>query len=1390
MRAQTFEIGGQDQQKKQPPKNQKNAPASKASKGGKSAPTPSQGESSGVGLGWGSSIEVGRMARAAQQSLKHGNPAEAATFAERAVKQAPNDVKLWFLLGYTSRLAGRYQQSLTAYQQGLAKQPGNPDGLSGMAQTYARMGNVEQAKRILMQLINANPKRQNDLLLAGELYMRSGDMQTGINLLSRAEALKPNAHAELMMAVAYLKLKQPAKAKQLLEMAKRRDPKNPAVFRAVANYYREQHDYKGAIATLKSAPKQTPEVLADLGYSYELNGDKKESAATYSKAADLQPKNIGLQLSAAQAQMRMQSLDKTRAFLARAEALDPNHYRLHAIKAALAKTEERPQDAIREYNLAISRLPEGGVPEGQLYPISLRLNLSELLRNQGDDAGARQQIALAEQAINKLNVEGPARAEFLRVRASIESTGGEFEKAEADLKQALQLDPANTNITLQYANLLWRTKRQDEARKMYASLLDKDPSNRFALEAIGYLYREDGDVKNAELYFNRLAAAYPNDHVAYLALGDLYTATHDFTRANENYEKAFKIAPANAVIVANAANAAIEGRQIPLAANWVARATGKMLDDPRVMRERERVFFHEGKFLEAANLGERVLQKLPNDRNASVYLDYAFYNLGRFDDVLALSNKYEAILPREPNFPLLAGHVHKQSQLLYEAVNDYTHAIERDPKMGEAYVNRGYVLNDLQNPEQAASDFNTALKLNPNNGIAHLGLAFSSLQLRKGRQALDEVDIAEKMIGESGATHLARATAFRQQRLLNQAAKEYTVALKYAPDDLKLHMALADTQYHLRQYAVALQTLSAALQQSPDDPLIYAQMAHAHAMLRHRNETLQYVAAAERADNASSLILLNTGDALLTLGDRNAAMERFTRALEAPDANRVDARLAVAKVFLHEHRNEDARQQVSLAFAESRVGEASPVTADNLLEAANLFLAMNDFDLARKYFDRAKDAGAADQVVSIGMANAYLAQGDSLKAQSELAALGNPDDLAESYDYTLAMATVYRQRHDNLRALRLFARANSLAGETDDVAAKLLQEVAGEEGLQVNQKVSVGTDFTMNGIFEDQTIYDLDRQLLGAGAGFLPPPRASLESRWTGAFKVHQDGMPLISGFMQLRNARGQISLPSEALIINRNTYDYTANGGLNPVLHLGRNSFTFNTGLQYTWRRDKEAAVELNQNLFRQFVYVSSNSLFNWVTVHASVFHESGPFTLRNLSSREVGGKLEFVVGRPWGRTQLLTAYSARDLQFNPLIREFFSTNTSIGVQRQFGDKLKAAILGDYIRSWRVQDTQFAIAQAMRPAAEFEYQPNLRWTVKGTFTFSRGEGFHSYDNVQSSFLISYVRPFHRDYNDGKGDVPVEYPLRFSFGIQNANYMNFTGRGQSILRPMVRLSLF
>ena len=403
-----------------------------------------------------------------------------------------------------------------------------------------------------------------------------------------------------------------------------------------------------------------------------------------------------------------------------------------------------------------------------------------------------------------------------------------------------------------------------------------DPVNRYALTSLGYVSREAGYDQDAEKYFQKLEAAYPTLYIPYLALGDMYAARKDFAKAEASYKKGYELAQTNSLIVAGGMNAAIEAHQFPLAAEWLSRATPEMQQDPYVMREKERYLSFKGDYQQSAAIGREAIKRLPKDRDVVVYLGYDLLNLKQYDELLQLTQKYDQILPKEPDIPLLAGYVHKQAGQLDQAQKDFTEALDRDPNVATAYVNRGYVLKDLHQPSAAASDFEAALKLDPKNGEAHLGLAYASLDMHRPRVALRQVQLAEEEMGDSLPVHLIRATAYGQNGMLMKSAAEYRVALKLSPNDGALHLALADTLYSLREYHEAIDELQAAQKFSPGDPLIYADLARSYAELRDRDQTLHNVQLAEQRvqsmpptqdqRRSESAVFVYTGQALSALG--------------------------------------------------------------------------------------------------------------------------------------------------------------------------------------------------------------------------------------------------------------------------------------------------------------------------------------------------------------------------------------------------------------------------------------------------------------------------------------------------------------------------------------------
>ncbi len=1376
------------------------------------APASQKNQKQAQNLGWGSNIQNARLGRAAEMALQHGNHALAREYAQRAVEAAPNDPQLWFLLGYAARLDGDYRQAVDAYSHGLQLNPSSLDGQSGLAQVYQLTGRTDEAERILKQVVAASPDRSGDLTMLGEMSMRSKDYPGAIDWLDRAEKIHPDARAELLLALCYQQTKQTDLANRYLELAEHRAPNNPEIQRAMAGFYRDTGNFAQAIAVLQSIRNPKPDVTAELAYTYQLDGKPSESARFFARAANEDPKDMTLQLSAAQAEIATGSVAEANSFLKRATVLDANYYRLHALSGEIAELQDRDRDALQEYTAALASLPEHPA-EGRLYGIQLHMDLVALDQNLGNEADGRSQLATAQAEISALDGSGADREEFLRLRSSIKLAAGDPEGALADVKDALAINHDRGNLQLD-GDILMKLDRTDEAIAVYKQVLAGDPDDRLAVTSLGYAFRAAGQDEEAERDFEHLATVDPSSHVAYLALGDLFTARREFPKAQASYSKGYELDPQNALVVAGGINAGIEAHNLPQAGQWLSRVTESMKDDPKVLRESERYLRLSGKYQESEDVAQKAIKALPDDREVVVYLGYDLLLLRKDDDLLALTSKYWNVLPKEADIPLLAGYVHKNRGFNEQAVADFTETIHRNPDAVTAYVNRGYVENDLRQSQPAAEDFEAAIKLEPNNGEAHLGLAYADLGLRKPDAVLRQANLAERESGDSLGLHVIRATAYGRMDMLTMAAREYQAALKFAPNDGELHIGLGNTYFAERRYHDAIGELEVAEKFSPENPQIYAWLARSYASLQEREKTYfnvrlaeqhalsQPVRAVERGpdpieDPGSQLsdILISTGEALSTLGDQNAAMDRFQKALVGAGSDRISVRLAIAEIMTQRGHQDDAERQIALGWMEAEAGDTVPPSGSQYVEAANLFSSMHQYDLSENYLAHAKASGASDAEVRIALANDDLALGETVKAKAELAAISDPADEAQNYQYLLAEANVYSQEHQNLQALTAFATAANGAGD-DQTAEQAMLATGANEGMRINPHLSVLSDASVEPLFEDSTVYVLDSKTLAtlppSNTSQLPPPRSSIQTMWTNAFHLHFPVTNALApaGFFQVRNARGSISLPETNSIIDRNTTDSTFNFSLNPTIHVGDNVMTFNTGAQETVRRDSKDPYDMDQNLFRVYTYMSTSSFFNVISATGFLMREAGPFTESGQYSRELAAKLDFRVGSPWGKTALVTGYGVDDLLFKKAYIEYYFTSSYLGFEHRFSPRLDVKALAEDVRSWRIYQSRWGISQSLRPAGSVDFIPMRNWDLQFSSAYSSVRGFHIYDATQNGISISYSRPLRRNFNDNSTPLTLKYPIRFSAGIQQETFFNFPGAQNQTFRPYAEITIF
>lgn len=1397
--------------------NQGNASTPAASSPGK-ATSGDQPAASGQELGWGSNIENARLARAAELALQRGDHAMAFTYAQRAAQAAPNDPQLWFLLGYAARLDGKLGPSIDAYQHGLKLRGSSLDGMAGLAQTYAAAGRSADAERLLRQVVAAEPRRRNELAMLGDISMREGNYTGALDWLGRAERLQPTAQTELLLAVAYLRLKQLDQANHYLELARSRDPNNPDVERSLAAYYRETGELPKAIDALTRIRNPKPDVVAELAYTYTLAGKLDEAAHTYAQAASLLPRDLNLQLSAAQAFVGITSFEQAQNFLDRAAAINPNSYRLHAIRGQIAQVQDRQQDAVREFNAAITNLPADPA-EGPLYGIQLHMDLIPLYADLNQPDESHRELLTAQKLIAGVDEKGADRLNFLRIRAVIHFDLGEYDAALRDMKDVIAMRPDDPNSLQLEGDVLMKMGRTNEAVAAFQQVLRIDPHSRYALTSLGFASRAAGNNAEAERYFNQLAHDYPKSYVPYLALGDMYTDGHEYKRAVVAYEAGYGRAPDDAMIVAGGMNASIESHDLGQAGRWQKRVTPEMAAVPQVLREEERYSYFTGDTKRSAELGREAIKLLPNDREVVVYLGYDLLAQEQWNELEALTTEYMTKFPKEADIPLLSGYVYKHSGDRAKAVEGFSEALRRDPTVRTAYTNRGYVYNDLHQPTLAAADFEASIRLKGDDPEPHMGLAFADLNLHRPQAAVDQTEIVEKLAGDSEPLHTVRATAYGRMGMLTKSAREYEAALKFDPNDPSLYLGLANVYFAQRRYHEALVQLDTAAQHTAPNPEIYALMARANAELKNRDETLKDVQLAEQyaehppataksqggdvtAPATASEIYVSTGQALAILGDNDAAMVRYGKALSMLPKDRVGVRLAVAQEMAKQGHTEDAERQLALAQLEVDAKDAEPATGEQLLAMAGVLQELHEFELSETYIERAKDAGAPDAAVRISMANSYLALGETRRAAAELDAVKKTEDTELDYQYLLAEATLYQQEHRSTEALTAFAAATSDAGE-DPTAQQGLLEAGGSEGLRLNSHVSVLQTVVTQPIYEDSTVYVLDSKLDSpsgpvspANTAALPTPRSSFETNSITAFHLHAGSLPPSTAFFQVRNAQGTISVPATNSVVHRNTTDYGFNFAMAPTAHLGSAVLTFNTGVQGTLRRDTESPVQMNQNLFRVFSYVTSSSLMNAVSVNGFISYEMGPFTETPIDERSASGQVNFRVGTPWGKTALITGWGLNNQKFNSTQlgnSQNYVTSSYIGLNHKFGTKLAAEALIEDIRSWRIEPfspLHSAISQAIRPAGSIDFTPTKNLTFQATSSYEDTRGFHVYDMMQNSFTVSYERPLSRTFNEASGRQRLRYPLRFAAGVRQEGFTNFNQGSNEKLLPFFSLEIF
>lgn len=433
--------------------------------------------------------------------------------------------------------SGLAEQGLELVDKGLAAHPGHPELVVVRAAGKLALGREQEAFDDAMSVVAQQPNHEYAVaLLAGMLRNRK-ETARGIELVQDALAAAPNS-ADLRLVLVQLMLDTGDKAGAETELKR--------------------------IIELKPSEPQHRRRLVSF---YVADGRSAEAEATLRELVAQEPGSVDNKLMLVNFLAGERNLDAAEAELNTLLERSPDDGALHLAAGQFYEARDFKDDAERLYRgvIARHRLDAPGLAGRNRLaallvaanrPADARPLVEEVLAENPRDNDAlvlRASLAMADgrsvEAITDLRAvlrDQPDSAPLLRSLAYAHAQNNEPDLARDNYRRAIERDPANAAIKLEFADYLNRLGDNEAARPLLDAVLNTQPQNMAALEAKFRVLGAAGDAAGAVSVAREVIAAQPEGAIGYYLEGLAQESLRDPAAALASYETALEKEPRGA----------------------------------------------------------------------------------------------------------------------------------------------------------------------------------------------------------------------------------------------------------------------------------------------------------------------------------------------------------------------------------------------------------------------------------------------------------------------------------------------------------------------------------------------------------------------------------------------------------------------------------------------------------------------------------------------------------------------------------------------------------------------------------------------------------------------------------------------------------------------------
>jgi tetratricopeptide (TPR) repeat protein len=522
---------------------------------------------------------------------------------------------------------------------------------------------------------------------------------------------------------------------------------------------------------------------------------------------------------------------------------------------------------------------------------------------------------------------------YLRSLGNINDTGSAAQmdnigKALTEYREVHRLDPADQEATLWLARLYRLHNEQEKSEQVLRALLNEDPDNDQALEELTHLLLDGNKASDAISLLEGMNARSPSGTL-YDLLGDAYSQTHDFAKAEGAYRKAAELEPSEASHLRGLGQALLAEEKYTEALKAFQKLSDLMPDDADTYVSIARIYRELHQYDKAEENLVKARQYSPGSLEVMFNEAMIYESQGRFDDAIrVLSDAVTGVKAQPTAMPSRRRSLailYQQLGMLYTETQNYQAAIftfqelshlgeEEDrrarrltmdayrqakdlPKALQAgrdalvkypddasiRSTQALLLGENQQADEAVKLLQTDLKNKSADRETYINIAQIYERSHRYKDAEEAARKAESLASdphENEITWLLLGAIYEKQMMLDKAEEQFKKVLSVNPKNAEVlnyyGYMLADRGIRLDE---AQDMIQRALEQQPYNGAFLDSLGWVYYKQNKIDDALAALRKASERESHDPTIRLHLGDAYAKQGRMDLAATEWEKSL-------------------------------------------------------------------------------------------------------------------------------------------------------------------------------------------------------------------------------------------------------------------------------------------------------------------------------------------------------------------------------------------------------------------------------------------------------------------------------------------------------------------------------